>query len=159
MKPSYTPRIARREQQFDANVVVVQKRLLAFGEMQKQPGKTLKNGTPIHLLFIHLAGHPAFEFNDQGNTRCSHHVDSVELTDTSLRVIYAKGAGPMSGRVSLTKKLEIFDDDHEPQQLRSVRVNFKATKKQLAAMQKALATLEDAPEEHEPPAKRKPRAR
>lgn len=140
---TYKPRIVRGEQQFDANVVVVKKQLLAFGEMQPIARRTLKHGTPVHALMIHIDGHPTFEFNDQGNTRCAHDVDTVELTDTTLRVVYAKGAGPMSGRVSLAPKLEIFAGAHKPKRLRSVLVRFKATKKQLASMQKALATLED----------------
>ena len=125
MKKASKPRAARSEHQFDANLVVVKKSVLAFGEVDKKRA-------PINTLMIHVGGHPMFTFNEQANTRCAHDIDTVELTDTSLRVVYAKGAGPSSGG----------------NQLRSVRVNFKATKKQLASMQKALESLEDADDTH-----------
>lgn len=108
-----------KEQQFDATALVVKKKLIAAYE--------LKRGKPVHTLLIHLDGHPMFVFDEQDNARCAHDVDTVELTDSSLRVVYARGRGPYAGRT----------------QLKSVRANFKATKAQLTRMEKLLATLGD----------------
>jgi hypothetical protein len=114
----------KREQQFDASALVVKKKLIAAYE--------LKRGKPVHTLLIHLDGHPMFVFGEQDNARCAHDVATVELTDTSLRVVYARGRGPYAGKT----------------QLRSVVANFKATKAQLTRMEKLLATLGDDDREH-----------
>jgi hypothetical protein len=107
------------EHEFDASTLVVKKKLIAAYELER--------GKPVHTLLIHLAGHPMFVFGKQDNARCAHDVDTVELTDTSLRVVYARGRGPYAGKT----------------RLRSVVANFKATKAQLTKMEKLLATLGD----------------
>lgn len=109
----------KNEQQFDATTLVVKKKLIAAYE--------LKRGKPVHTLLIHLEGHPMFVYGAEDNARCAHDVDTVELTDSSLRVVYARGRGPYDGRT----------------QLKSVVANFEATKAQLTRMEKLLATLGD----------------
>lgn len=107
----------KREHEFDATALVVKKKVIAAYE--------LKRGKPVHTLLIHLDGHPMFVFNEQDNARCAHDIDTVELTDSSLRVVYARGRGPYAGKT----------------QLESVRANFRATKAQLKRIEKLLATL------------------
>lgn len=128
------------EQRFAANIISIQKRLIAFGELLPRPGKALKAGTPIHTLLIHLMpGLTLFELNNQGNTRDTSDIDRVELTPTTLRLVFAAGHGPYSGRVSLSPQLEIFDrDTHSPNQLDSIRVELKATATQLARIKEFL---------------------
>jgi hypothetical protein len=101
----------------------------------------LKFGTPIHTLLIHLDGAATlFELNDQGNTRYGSDIEHVEVTPTTLRIVFAPGRGPYSGRVSLSPKIEIFDHDrHEPTQLRSVLVEMKPTRTQLTRVKQLLA--------------------
>lgn len=109
----------KREAEFDATALVVKKKVIAAYE--------LKRGKPVHRLLIHLEGHPMFVFGAEKNARCAHDIDTVELTDTSLRVVYARGRGPYAGKT----------------QLKSVVANFKATKAQLTRMEKLLVTLGD----------------
>jgi hypothetical protein len=134
---TYEPTIVYGEQRFAANIISVQKQLLAFGELQPVRGKALKFGTPIHTLLIHVAGgQTLFELNGQGNTRDARDVEYLEITPTTFRIVFAEGRGPFSGRVSLSPKIEIFDRDaHEPMQLRSVLVDMTPTKSQLARIE------------------------
>jgi hypothetical protein len=138
----YEPNIVGGEQRFIANIVSVQKRLIAFGELLASPGKALKFGTPIHTLLIHLTpGQTLFELNDQGNTRDTSDVERLELTPTTMRVVFVAGHGPYSGRVSLSPHIEIFDRDaHTPKQLGSVLVEARPTTTQLARIKEYLRT-------------------
>jgi hypothetical protein len=137
----YEPTIVDGEQRFTANIISIQRQLLAFGELLPRPGRALKFGTPIHSLMIHLDGKDTlFELNVQANTRDTKDVERVELTSMRLRVVYAMGRGPYSGRVSLAPEIEIFDrDNHEPTQVRSVLVEMKPTALQRARIEHLLA--------------------
>jgi hypothetical protein len=137
----YKPTIVDGEQRFAANIISVQKQLIAFGELLPERGKALKFGTPIHTLLIHLdAADTLFELNDQGNTRGTSDVARVELTPASLRIMFVADRGPWSGRVSLSPQIEIFDRDmHRSQQLRSVLVEMRPTKTQLERIRSLLA--------------------
>jgi hypothetical protein len=136
----YTASIADREQRFAANIISVTKEMIALGEVLPRRGKPLKLGTPIHALLIHLDGaQTLFELHDQGNTREWADVERIEVTETSLRVAFKQGCGPFSGRVSLAPEIEVFDrDDHESEQLRSVRIEMKPTPTQLARLKELL---------------------
>ena len=131
------------EQRFVANIISVQKQLIAFGDLRPTRGKALKFGTPIHTLLIHLDDEDdetLFELNDQGNTRDTSDVERLELTPTTLRIVFAPGRGPYSGRVSLSPEIEVFDrDPHQPKQLRSLVVEMKPTTTQLARIKQLLA--------------------
>jgi hypothetical protein len=136
----YEPTIVDGEQRFTANIVDVQDQLIALGELLPEPGKALAFGTPIHTLLIHLDDeHTCFELNDQGNTREMDDVERLEVTPTTLRIVFAAGRGPYSGRVSLSPEIEIFDrDTHEPEQLRSLLVEMNPTTAQLAQIKRLL---------------------
>ncbi len=138
----YEPTIVDDEQRFTANIISVNKQLLAFGDLLPAPGKALKFGTPIHSLLIRLDGdHTLFELNDQGNTRGASDVDHLELAPTTLRLVFAPGRGPYSGRVSLSREIEIFDrDSHKPKQVRSVLVAMKPTSSQRSRIEQLLAS-------------------
>lgn len=139
---NYDPTIVGDEQRFSANIISVEKRLIALGELLPEPGKALKFGTPIHTLLIHLQhGETLFELNDQGNTRRMSDVECVELTPTALRIVFVAGRGPYSGRVSLSPEIEIFDrDTHTPKQLRSVLIEMNPTASQLERIKQLLAS-------------------
>lgn len=137
---AYKPNIVDGEQRFAANIISVQKRLIAFGELLRRPGKPLRFGTPIHTLLVHMMpGQTLFEFNDQGNTRDTSDVERLEVTPTTLRIFFAAGRGPYSGRVSLSPQIEIFDRDaHIPAQLDSLLVELTATAAQVARIKECL---------------------
>jgi hypothetical protein len=137
----YQPTIVDGEQRFAANIIAVEDGLIALGDLLPKPGKALQFGTPIHSLLIHLDGAQTwFELNDQGNTRDTSDVERLELTPTTLRIVFAAGRGPYSGRVSLSPEIEIFDRDaHQPQQVRSVLVEMHPTTTQLARIKQLLA--------------------
>ncbi|HEX5063698.1 MAG TPA: hypothetical protein VFV99_30175 [Kofleriaceae bacterium] len=136
----YKPMIVDGEQRFVANVIAIAKGLIAFGELLPERGMAPKFGTPIHSLLIHLGDDQVlFELNDQGNTRYASNVERVELTPTTLRIVFVAGQGPYSGRVSLSPRIEVFDrDTHQPQKLRSVLVEMKPTATQLARIRQRL---------------------
>lgn len=138
----YEPTIVDGEQRFTANILSVNKQLLAFGELLPAPGKALKFGTPIHSLLIHLDGDQTlFELNDQGNTRGTNDIFRIELTPKTLRLVFMPGRGPSSGRVSLARKIEVFErDNHVPKQLRSVLVAMTPTTNQRTRIAQLLAS-------------------
>ena len=138
----YEPTIINDEQRFTANIISVSKQLIAFGELLPAPGKALKFGTPIHSLLIHLDGDQTlFELNQQSNRRDTRDVARLEVTATTLRLVFAPGRGPYSGRVSLSRDIEIFErDKFAPQQVRSVLVVMRPTASQRARIAQLLAS-------------------
>ncbi len=136
------------EQSFTANVVHVEETgegwLVALGDLSPPPeGQPINAGTPIHSLLLQLSDEPEYdtvELNDQGNQRgIGQCVKRIELTATSLRVIFLEGQGPYAGRVSLSEELEFLEDEvADDVQLASVRVTFTPIAADPAMLEKAL---------------------
>lgn len=153
---SYRPNLRQvgngLEQSFDANVVHVEDTgegwLIAFGELAPREGHPIEMGTPIHSLLLRLSEEPeadTVEFNDQHNQRViTTELERIELSPTSFRVTFVEGAGPVSGRVSLSAEIEFLKDDDigGAPMLTSIRVNFAPAPEKLAMLEKALRGCE-----------------
>lgn len=97
-----------------------------LGELEPKRGKELRFGTPIHSVLFQ-AGKGALE------------VERIEIKPGEVRVVYRKGRGPRSGRVSLAPEIEVFDrDDHRPKKLAAVRITFAPTESQQKRIQSML---------------------
>lgn len=125
-RPILTSVGGAHEQSFTANVVHVDHTLVAFGDVVPDPARGLPYGTPVHSLLVHVSrGRPSrFELNDQGNTVRMDAVERIELARDQVRIVFRPGAGPASGRVSLSKEIELFEDDFESVTLGGLLVRF-----------------------------------
>jgi hypothetical protein len=143
------------EQRFTANVVHIEAgdegTLIAFGDLLRDPGVPLRQGTPRHSLLLQLPpahgdgdGGLSIELNDQGNTREADTLSHCELGRTHFRAAFRPGTGPFAGRVSLSPEIELFTDEPaEDAQLDSVCVEFEATDRQYALLRRELERCAD----------------
>jgi len=146
---TYQPRIVNTnlgpEQRFDANILSIEDMdggtIVALGDLVRQDGVPLNQGTPVHSLIFQLFGDDVtVELNDQGNQRSGEEVERLELSSSSFRVVFRSGEGPYSGRVSLSPEIEVFDADgvDEPVLLRSVRVGLSGVAATVENLRSAL---------------------